>query len=692
VHPFFAPLLAGAAHGQDDPFLWLEEVEGRKALGWVGKQNLRSEKELAKVDGFEALQQRLLAILDADDRIPTPVQIGEHWYNFWQDKDHVQGVWRRTTRASYESGAPAWETVLDLDALSAAEGKRWVWHGATCLPPEYRRCLVQLSPGGSDADEKREFDLVDKAFVEGGFRLPEAKSDVSWIDGDHLFVGTEWGGTTTDSGYPRQARIWKRGTPWEQAELVYDGQQTDVAVRSWTDHTPGFERQFVQRSITFYTSETFYRRPADGSLVKLDVPLDASAGVWREWLVVELKSSWTVGDRTWPTGSLIAVKFDAFLAGDRAFVPLFAPEDRVSLQGWSGTQHHLLLTVLDNVRSRVRVLTPQEDGSFATSAVEGLPQNGTVSVWPVDPDHSDDVFVMSNDFLTPATLSIGAAVPGAPAPKVLRQATPKFDAAGLVVEQHEATSKDGTRIPYFQVSKAGIPLDGSHPTVVNGYGGFEVPMLPAYSGGVGVGWLEKGGVYVLANIRGGGEFGPSWHQAALKQNRHRAYEDFAAVAEDLVARKVTTPEHLGAMGGSNGGLLMGNMTVGWPQLFEAIVCQVPLLDMRRFNQLLAGASWMGEYGDPDDPEQWKFIQTFSPYHLVREDGDYPRVLFVTSTKDDRVHPGHARKMAARMKDQGHDVLYWENTEGGHGGAANNAQRAKMWAMSWSFLWSELSGD
>jgi prolyl oligopeptidase len=692
VQPFLAPLAALSAHAQEDELQWLEEVDGKKPLAWVGKQNKATEKELGKVDGFDALQERLLAILDADDRIPVPSQMGAHWYNFWQDKEHVQGIWRRTTRASYESGNPTWETVLDLDALSAAEGKRWVWHGSTCLPPEYRRCLVSISNGGTDADETREFDTVDKAFVADGFRLPEAKSRVAWLDRDTVFVGTDWGQTMTDSGYPRQSRTWKRGTSWEKAELVFEGQQADVAVSAYADLTPGFERQFVNRGVTFYTSELYLRQPADGKLVRVEVPDDASASVWREWLVVELKSDWAVGDHTWPTGSLLATKFDTFLTGDRTFLPLFTPADRVSLAGWTATRHHLVVTLLDHVKHHLVVLTPQADGSFAPSEIAGLPTNGTVSAWPVDSDESDELFVMTNDFLTPATLSLGSAVPGAPAPKQLRQATPKFDAAGLVVEQHEAVSKDGTRVPYFQVFRQGLALDGTHPTVINGYGGFEIAMMPAYSGGVGAGWLEKGGVYVLANIRGGGEFGPAWHQAALKEKRPRAYEDFAAIAQDLIDRKVTSPAHLGAMGGSNGGLLMGNMAMGWPELFSAIVCQVPLLDMRRFNKLLAGASWMGEYGDPDDPEQWKFIQTFSPYHLVKPDVDYPRMLFVTSTKDDRVHPGHARKMAARMKAQKHDVLYWENTEGGHGGAANNQQRARMWALSWSFLWSELSAE
>ncbi len=681
--------VAGAT--DEDPYLWLEEVEGKKPLAWVGKQDKKTEKELGKAAGFAELEDRILSILDADDRIAWPSQHAGWWTNFWQDAEHRQGIWRRTTREAYLAGKPEWELLLDLDALSAAEGKSWVWHGATCLPPEERRCLVSLSDGGSDAEVVREFDTVDKTWVEGGFSLPESKNNIGWIDQDTVYVGADLGeGSMTSSGYPRTTRRWKRGTPVEQAELVYEGKPTDVSVGAYKDFTPGFEREWVYRGVSFFETELWLVR--DGKLVFLDLPLDATAGTWHEWLLVQPKTDWEVGGATWPAGSLVATKLDDFLAGGRTFQALFTPTERTALAGYTDTKNHLVVQTLDNVRSRAYVLTPQADGTFARSDIAGLPENSDYAIWPLDAHTSDEIFVRSEDFLTPTTAMLGSAAPGAPAPVVFATTPARFDAAGLAISQHEATSKDGTRVPYFQVARADLALDGTAPTVIDGYGGFEVSMTPDYSGGVGAGWLERGGVYVVANIRGGGEFGPTWHTSALKEHRHRAYEDFAAVAEDLIARKVTSPDHLGAMGGSNGGLLMGNMAVGYPHLFEAILCQVPLLDMKRYSHLLAGASWMGEYGDPDDPEQWKFIQTFSPYHLVKADADYPRVLFQTSTADDRVHPGHARKMAAKMMEMKHDVLYWENTQGGHGGAANNEQRAKMWALAWTFLWEELAAE
>ncbi|MEQ1566144.1 MAG: prolyl oligopeptidase family serine peptidase [Myxococcota bacterium] len=681
--------IATLAHAvEPDPYLWLEEVEGPKALRWVDKRNKASERELVRSPEFAPLRDRLLSIMNSDAKIPTPSVMGDQWYNFWQDGAHVQGVWRRTTRASYATAAPEWETVLDLDALSAAEGKRWVWHGAQCLPPEYRRCLLSLSDGGSDADVKREFDLVDKQFVDGGFTVPEAKSEVAWIDQDTLFVGFDWGeGSMTESGYPRQVRRWKRGTPLAQAELVDEGAATDMYVVGWVDHNPGYERAFLTRVHTFFSSETWW---LDGEhKVHLDVPGDAEPAVWKDWLLVSLRSDWSVNGTTWPAGSLLVTRFDAFLAGGREFQPLFVPSARHSLEGYSVTRDAIVVASLDNVRSRIAVHTPTAGGVFGRSDIAGLSEFGSVSVWAVDSDTSNEVFATVTDFVTPSTLRLGSAEPGAPAPVVLKSSPAMFDATGLEVTQHEATSADGTRVPYFQVARADLALDGKRPTVVEGYGGFEISLTPGYDSVTGAAWLERGGVYVVANIRGGGEFGPSWHQAALKQDRHKAYEDFAAISQDLIDRRITSPEHLGALGGSNGGLLMGNMAMGWPKLYGAIVCQVPLLDMSRYTKLLAGASWEAEYGDPDDPEQWKFIQTFSPYHLVREGVEYPRILFTTSTRDDRVHPGHARKMAAKMLAQKHDILYWENTEGGHGGAANAEQRAKMWALAFVFLWNEL---
>ncbi len=690
---FFLPSSALA----EDPYLWLEDVGADRSLEWVRARNTVSEGELAAAGSFGALEARLLSILDSDAKIPYPNKMGKHYYNFWKDAEHKRGVWRRASWAEYQKAAPAWDVVLDVDALGVAEHESWVWAGATCLAPKYERCLVSLSRGGADANVVREFDTSTRSFVEGGFALPEAKSEVGWIDLDSVWVGTDFGaGSMTTSGYPREARRWQRGTPLETAEKVYAGQESDVAVTAWHEDTPGFERDWVDRSPTFYTNERFLVSGglvsgglvSGGTLTRVAKPDDAVMGTFREWMYLELRSDWTEGGRTYTSGSLLAIRLASFLTGDRRFDVLFEPTARTSLAGYSPTRHHVIVQSLDNVRSRVEVLTPGKSG-WTRAVLPGLPELGTVNAWAVDPEHTDDVFVTITDYTTPTTLSHTRIGSHGQAPTPIKQLPAYFEAAGLTVTQHEATSKDGTRIPYFQVARGDIALDSAHPTLLYGYGGFEVSLLPGYSGGVGAAWLEPGGVYVVANIRGGGEFGPAWHQAALKANRNKAYEDFAAVAEDLVTRKVTSRDHLGIQGGSNGGLLVGNMFTSYPDLFEAVVCQVPLLDMARYSQLLAGASWMGEYGDPEKPEEWAYLQKYSPYQNVRAGVEYPRVLFMTSTRDDRVHPGHARKMAARMLEQGHDLLYYENIEGGHGGAADNKQAAHMWALAYTFLWNEL---
>jgi prolyl oligopeptidase len=675
---------APRAPAPEDRYLWLEDVLGERALEWARARNAESARVLETAD-FAALEARILAILDSDARIPTVSKIGPYYYNLWKDAKNPRGLWRRTTLEEYRKEKPRWETVVDLDALGAAEKENWVWHGADCLKPDYERCLVQLSRGGADADVLREFDLEAKAFVKDGFFLPESKNAVGWRDADHLYVGTDFGpGSMTTSGYPRIAKLWKRGTPLEAAVTVYEGKAEDMMVAAQRDHTKGFERDFVYRAVTFYTNELFLLR--DGKLVKVDKPDSAKASVHRDLLLVELRDDWTTGGRTFPAGALLATDFEGFLRGERRFDVLFEPTERKSLAGVSPTLGRVLVNELDNVKNRVYVLG-RKDGRWTREPLPGMPEIGTVVAGAVDADESDDYFMTVTGYLTPTSLFLGTAGQGAP--EKLKQLPDFFDASGLGVSQHETPSKDGTRIPYFQVSRKDLAQDGKNPTLLYGYGGFEIPMVPGYSGGVGAAWLEKGGVYVVANIRGGGEFGPKWHQAALKASRHKAYEDFIAVAEDLVRRKVTSSARLAVQGGSNGGLLVGNMLTMRPDLFGAVVCQVPLLDMRRYNTLLAGASWMGEYGDPDDPKEWEFIRTFSPYHNVKVGVRYPPTLFMTSTRDDRVHPGHARKMMALMKDAGQDVLYYENIEGGHGGAADNKQAAHMAALAYTFLWQRL---
>ena len=673
----------GAPGTPPDPYRWLEDVGGDKPLAWVRQHNDVAERELGGA-AHEALRARLQTIFEAKDRIPYASKHGDYLYNFWRDAHHVRGVWRRTTLAEYRKEAPAWETVIDLDELARSEGENWVWAGVSCLEPKGDRCLVSLSRGGGDARVVREFDLKARAFVANGFTLPEAKSGTGWIDRDTIFVATDFGaGSMTTSGYPRIVKEWKRGEPLASARTVFEAQATDLSASAHRDLTPGFEREFVERQIDFYTSELFLRE--GGKLVKVDKPLDANAYAVRDQLLVELRSDWQAGGRTWPQGSLLAIDFAAFMRGERTFEALFTPSATTSLDGVAVTKNALLLTVLDKVKNRVLELR-RVDGAWQRREV-AAPGIGTLAVAALDDIDSDQYFLTVTDFLHPSTLYLGQV--GNDARERMKAMPAYFDASPYKVEQFEARSKDGTLVPYFVVMPRKAKLDGKNPTVLYGYGGFEVSLKPSYSGMIGNAWLDQGGVYVLANIRGGGEFGPRWHQAALKENRQKAYDDFIAVAQDLIKRKVTSPRHLGIMGGSNGGLLVGAVMTQRPDLFNAVVCQVPLLDMRRYHQLLAGASWMGEYGDPDDPKQWDYIGKYSPYHNVFKDKHYPRVLFTTSTRDDRVHPGHARKMAALMQDQGHDVLYWENTEGGHAGAANNAQQARMWALTYSFLLRQL---
>ena len=678
---------ATAAAMQADPWLWLEEVEGEKALDWVRAHNAVTEAELASTAEFEQLESDILDILDSEAKIPYVEKIGDHYYNFWKDATHERGIWRRTTLQEYRKPNPEWETVIDLDALNEAEGENWVWHGADCLRPAYERCLVALSRGGADADVTREFDLANKVWVEDGFYRPEAKGGLGWIDRDTVYVYTDFGdGTMTESGYPRIVKEWKRGTPMAAAKVVYEGTTDDMYIGAAHDHSPGYERDFVFRTIAFYNDELYLRRP-DGTLVKVDAPNSANKSVQRKWLGLELREPWTVGGKTYKAGSYLVADFDDFMAGKRDFDVLFEPTDTTSLAGVTWTRDHVVLNVLDDVKNRLSVLTPDDDGEWTRNAFVGAPEIGTLNTWAVDSDASNAVWLTAESYLTPDTLSLATIGQG---PQVLKTMPSFFDAGTHEVSQHFATSEDGTRVPYFMVAPKGLELDGSAPTLLYGYGGFEISMLPGYSATVGKGWLEKGGVYAVANIRGGGEYGPRWHQAALKANRHKAYEDFAAVARDLIARDVTSPAHLGIQGGSNGGLLMGNMLTQYPELFGAVVVQVPLLDMQRYHKLLAGASWMAEYGNPDKPEEWEFIKTFSPYHLYNPVRDYPATLFTTSTRDDRVHPGHARKMLAKMAAGNEDVRYYENIEGGHGGSANNRQAAHMSALAFTFLWDQLA--
>ncbi|MEU9254616.1 prolyl oligopeptidase family serine peptidase [Streptomyces sp. NPDC048270] len=673
----------------EDPYLWLEEITGEAALGWVRERNDETVSALTGTPAFKALESAIREVLDDDGRIPYVVRRGAHLYNFWQDADHVRGLWRRTTLEEYVKDRPVWEPVLDLDALAEAEGEKWAWAGSRVLGPEHQHALVLLSRDGADACVVREFDLRTLEFTEGGFEVEEGRTTIGWIDREEVWIGTDFGpGSMSGSGYPLQVRRWRRGTPLAAAELVYEGRPSDISATGWRDDTPGFERDFLHRQIDFWHQELFLL-PAGAAAAepeKIEVPDDAGASVHREWLIVAPKSPWLGHD----AGTLLAFDLDAFRAGEREAAVLFTPDEHTALAGWSWTRNHLILTTRADVSSRMEILTPGPgpDG-WRRAPLAGVPPLSTASVTCTDPDVGDEYFLNVSGYLQPSTLYRGTAGEGAGAGESVKRGPALFDTEGLAVRRHFALSADGTRVPYFVVGPEDRP--GPGPTLMYGYGGFEISMVPQYSAVTGRAWLARGGTYVVAGIRGGHEYGPDWHKAALGANRVRAFEDFAAVARDLTARGITTPAQLGIEGGSNGGLLMGAMLTRYPELFAAVVSHVPLMDMLRFHRLLAGASWTAEYGDPDDPADRPHLEEISPYHRIRSGGPaYPPLLLLTSTRDDRVHPGHARKMAARLREAGHPVLFHEHLGGGHSGATDHEQTAFNEALVHTFLWERLT--
>ncbi|MFL6615320.1 MAG: prolyl oligopeptidase family serine peptidase [Pantoea agglomerans] len=691
--PYSIQFAMSAENGiADDEFLWLEEPNSDLVKRWVKQQNQRTLECYAQREDFRLIEQQVKDFLNKDTQIPYITKLGESYYNFWQDEDNPRGLLRRTTLTEFRNDEPVWETVLDIDALGKSEGRDWVYQGSQSLAPEYRYCLIMLSPDGGDASEIREFDLVAKRFVKTGFNVPVAKSQVSWIDKDTLFISTDFGpGTLTQSGYSRIAKIWHRGTPLSAAKKIYEAKPEDLGVIAYHDSTPGFERNVVGRHLDFYRCEYFLLNEKNHR-VKIDIPTDAEFDTHREWLLIKLNSEWNVGGEVYPPGALLAANFNDYLMGKRELQSLFVPTERMVLSGFSGTRDHLILSIMNNVVNQLEILTPQGGGwqrrPLGTPGTTGV--ISTVSAYGID-EETNDYFLTTSGFLEPESLYIGNL--DNDKAELLKRETQDFDTSNYHVSQHFVSSKDGTRVPYFQISPKDVKPDGSNPTLLYGYGGFGESLLPWYLGGDIPGWLERGGVYVVANIRGGGEYGPAWHQAALKDKRHCAYEDFAAVAEDLIARKITSPSHLGARGGSNGGLLVGNMLTQYPQLFGCIVCEVPLLDMQRYTQLSAGASWIGEYGDPGNPEEWEYIKSFSPYHNIKANTTYPPVLFYTSTSDDRVNPAHARKMTALMQHLGyHQAYFYENTQGGgHSGSADNEQSAFHSALVSEFMWASISG-
>ena len=683
--PAFVPTFA--VDDATDPYLWLEEIDGERAMAWVNAHNTRSLGVLQGDPRYETLHAQALEIVQSRDRIPTPGFNHDGTVdNFWQDATHVRGVWRTTTLDSYRTPEPQWETILDFDALAAAEGKNWVYKGATCLPPDEARCLVLLSDGGKDAVTIREFDRTTRRFVENGFVLPESKGGASWVDENTLLISRDFGpGTLTSSGYPMVVKVLTRGQTMDQARTVFTGRPTDVSVSGSTlrDADGVVQATLINRGVSFYEGET-HRLNADGTTTKLALPAksDINALVQGQ-LVFTTDQDWVApSGQAFRTGDVIAYDLTSWLADPTGQAQLvIRPTEREAIEGVSNTRNALVVALFENVRGSVYVYRPNPAGEWARTRMD-LPQNVTVGVGSAS-ERDDQVFVSVAGYLNPSSLWLADAASGLV--NQVKSLPAKFDAAGMTVDQFEARSADGTMIPYFVVHRDAMAADGSNPTLLYGYGGFQSSLLPGYSPTVGKLWLERGGVYVIANTRDGGEFGPNWHQAALQENRQRAHEDYQAVALDLIARNITSQPRLGIMGGSQGGLFMGAMLTQRPDLINAAVIQVPLFDMLRFHKLLAGASWMAEYGNPDIPAERAWIQRYSPYQNLRADQPYPEVFIHTSTKDDRVHPGHARKAAARMEELGYPVLFYENTDGGHAAGANLRETARRIALEYTYL-------
>lgn len=679
-------LLTGVqAMESDDPFLWLEDIHGARALEWVRSQNQITFDSLKSDAEYTQDYQVLLSMLDADDRIPFGQLHGSVVLNFWQDKEHARGIWRQTTVESYESAAPQWDTLLDLDRLSAEEGKSWVYKGATCSA-DLSRCLLKLSPDGGDTVVLREFAPAEKRFVPNGFSLGEAKAEAAYIDANTILFSTDFGqGTLTKAGYPRIVKLWRRGQNVADAMQIFEANPDDVIASPAAFHSPFGAEAMVTRDVSYFETE-YYSIMPDGGTVQIPLPLSAElqgvmdAGAPDEQLVATLRSEWTPpGQAKIAQGSLIAFPLKTFLATRK--LPqvdvLYTPGARTAIEHVAIGLDAVYAATLSNVTGRIHAFHRDSSGAWHDAEL-ALPKGGSTGVVSAN-GYGPGADFRFEDFLTPETVYADrggqlAAIKSAPA---------RFDATPYAASQYEAVSKDGTRIPYFVVRAKTADTSGS--MLLYGYGGFEISQTPFYWASMGRLWLAKGGAYAVANIRGGGEFGPAWHQAALKTNRQKSYDDFIAVAEDMVARGLTTPKQLGIMGGSNGGLLVGAVAVERPDLFGAVVCQVPLLDMIRYTKFGAGASWIAEYGDPDNAEERAAILRYSPYQNVRPGVKYSPFLFVTATSDDRVTPIHARKMAAKLEADGNEVLFFENTEGGHAAAADHAEQAEMNALTMVYL-------
>ena len=679
-----AAFAADKSKPMDDPYIWLEDIHGEKPLAWVNDQNARSLAVLKADPRYQSNYDFILGVLDAQDRIPYGRVDRQYVFNFWQDAAHPKGIWRRTTISSYATAQPVWETLIDLDKLAAAEKENWVWKGAQCTTA-LTRCLVDLSRGGGDATVVREFDLASMSFMADGFMLPEAKSSTAYLDDNTVVFGTDFGpGSMTTSGYPNVVKLWHRGEKIEAAKKIFEGKLADVASTGGYLRDGDFLLPIINRSPTFFESEN-YLEAADGSWWMIPIPTSAVVqGLNKGQLLVTLREDWKAPDGTkMKKGALFSVPLKQLL-DTRKLPPvtvLYTPGPRSSIDGVTTGRDAVYVSIFDNVVGSVHAFRFAE-GKWTDTKLD-LPPGGSAYTVSAN-DSGSEAYFGFESFLKPSTLYFDD---GSGVPKEIKSLPPRFDASGLETLQYEARSRDGTMIPYFVVRHKGIK--GPKPTLLYGYGGFEISETPTYSANFGKLWETQGGVFVLANIRGGGEFGPAWHEAALKTNRQKAFDDFAAVAADLIKKKITTPSQLGIMGGSNGGLLVSTVMTQHPELLGAVVCQVPLVDMIAYTHIGAGASWIAEYGDPADPKMREAILKYSPYQNVSAKKKYPPVFFVTDTSDDRVTPVHARKMAAKMESQGHSVMFYENTDGGHAAAANHKQSAEMWALSFVYLAREL---
>ena len=675
-----------------DKYLWLENVDGEKSMQWVKETNHKTQDKLANSKLYKELYQQALSVLNGKSRLPVVSQKGKWLYNFWQDANHPRGIYRKTTLKQFKKKSPKWHTVLDMDAYSKKHHQNYDYHGMTCLPPKGNACLVYLSPGGSDAIEVREFDLKKGQFIKNGFEVPLAKTRISWIDKNTVYIGTDFGkDSMTNSGYPRLIKKWERGTPLNKAQLIYQGKANSMSASAFKVTTDNKELEIITETTSFWESQKYVIN--QGKITKLNIPDTASfAGSYKDKMLISLKQDWDTNNKQFIQGEIVLVDFDFLTTGKGSIQSVIKPTVKSIVESINVSKNGLLVTILEDAKAKLYLYKQLKDHSWDITEIP-FPANGALNISNID-DKTGDFFVQYESFITPPSLYYIKAK--TLKPELVKQQDPSFDGSLFKVKQYFTQSKDGTRIPYFVVMNKNTQFNGKNPTHIFSYGGFRNSLTPSYSGSYealsgayGKLWLERGGVFVLANIRGGGEYGPAWHAAALLKNRHKSFEDFEAVAQDLVSKKITSPKHLGIEGRSNGGLLVTAALTRNPKLYGAVICGAPLIDMKRYNKLLAGASWMGEYGNPDEPDMWDYIKTYSPYQNVHINTEYPPIFFYTSTRDDRVHPGHARKMAAKMLDFGNEVDYYENIEGGHYGFSTNEQLAHRLALSYTHLWNHL---